>query len=280
MKKTQIILLALLLLSVFSQAQKSFDVIKTGAGQPILLLPGFACTSDVFEELSKELAISHEVHAFTFAGFGDVPPIDFPWLPQIKTGIEKYIQQNDLNNTIIIGHSLGGTLGLWLAAESQTFSKLIIIDALPAIGALMIPEYDSETIVYDSPYSKQIWEMDEETFRKMANQSGEFMTKNLSKQQTLSDWIVASDRKTYIHGYTDLLKLDLRKSLEHIRTPVYILAATEPYGIESVEITYREQYKNLLDYNIKFAEGSGHFIMYDKPEWLMKEIHTALKHNE
>jgi|SRR5690554_283090 len=85
MKKSLFLLSLLLLISVFnSSAQKSFVVKKTGRGQPILLFPGFTCTSEVYVDLKNELVKNYELHAFTFAGFGGVPPISFPWLPQIK----------------------------------------------------------------------------------------------------------------------------------------------------------------------------------------------------
>jgi len=280
MKKSAFFFIVLLLAVITASAQPSFEVVKTGQGQSVLLLPGFACTSEVFNGLKEEFDKNHEVHAFTFAGFGSVPPIGFPWLPKIKEGIENYVKENNLTNPIIIGHSLGGTLGLWLAADSDLFSKLIVIDALPAMGALMMPDYNSESFVYDTPYSQQILGMDKDAFDAMAVQSASYMTSNSEKQQVIAHWIKASDRETYVYGYTDLLKLDLRQTLKDIKIPVHILAATEPYGRVAVETTYTEQYKNLKDYSLKFAEGSGHFIMYDQPEWLLNEIQTALKNNE
>ncbi len=280
MKKINLLIVILLVSGFTSFGQNSFGIEKTGKGQPILLFPGFACTSDVFDNLKDELSKNYEVHAFTFAGFGDVPPISFPWLPQIKTDIENYIKTNNLKNPIIIGHSLGGTLGLWILSDSDAYSKLIVIDALPAMGALMMADYNSETIVYDNPYNDQVLAMDDESFRNMALQSATYMTSNTEKQQVIANWIIKSDRKTYVYGYTDLLKLDLRESLGDITTPVYILAATEPYGKQAAETNYRKQYENLKDYSLKFAEGSGHFIMYDQPEWLKIQIQTVLKSNE
>lgn len=273
-------ILMLMVLIIPASAQNSFEVVKSGKGHPVLLLPGFACTSEVYNGLTEELVKNYEVHAFTFAGFGGLPPIGFPWLPKIKEDIELYVQENHLKKPTIIGHSLGGTLGLWLAADSDMFSKLVIVDALPAMGALMLPDYNSDSIAYDTPYNQGILEMDEAAFNNMAVQSAGYMTRNCEKQHKIADWIKASDRETYVYGYTDLLKLDLRQSLKSIKIPVHILAATEPYGRVAAEATYTEQYKNLNDYNLKFAEGSGHFIMYDQPEWLLSEIQFALKKNE
>src|SRR5690554_6656854 len=148
--------LFLLLMALPSAAQSSFEVGKSGQGQAVLLLPGFACTSQVFDDLTVELSKNYEVHAFTFAGFGEVAPISFPWLPQIKSDIERYVEENRLEKPIIIGHSLGGTLGLWLASEPSAYSSLIIIDALPAMGALMIPDYNSDAIVYEDRKSTRL----------------------------------------------------------------------------------------------------------------------------
>lgn len=281
MKKNHLLFsIFLFVFAITTSAQKSFVVEKTGKGQPIFLFPGFACTPEVFDDFKEELNKDYEVHSFTFAGFGGIPPINFPWLPQIKEEIEIYIKDNNLQNPIIIGHSLGGTLGLWLLTDSDIYAKLIVIDALPAMGALMIPDYNSETIEYDSPYNLQVLEMDDQAFRNMAHQSASYMTKDSEKQQLIANWMIGSDRKTYVYGYTDLLKLDLRNDLKNINSPVFILAATEPYGKDVAESNYRKQYKNLKDYSLKFAEGSNHFIMYDQPEWLRRQIQSVLITNE
>lgn len=280
--KTSTLLFSSFLSFIFitAQSQYSFEVTKTGKGQPILLFPGFACTADVFDDLIPELQKNYEVHAFTYAGFGDVPSISFPWLPQIKEEIEQYVIQQHLKDPIIIGHSMGGTLGLWLTANSDKYSHLIVIDALPAMGALMIPDFNPDALQYDNPHSQQILAMDKPAFAEMADQSAAFMTSNLQKQKVISHWIKSSDRQTYVNGYTDLLKLDLRDSLKKITTPVTILAATQPYGKEQAEITYKKQYKNLKQYKLIFAEGSRHFIMFDRPDWLKEQINTVMKENE
>ncbi len=62
-----------------------------------------------------------------------------------------------------------------------------------------------------------------------------------------------------------------------ISVPVTVLAATEPYGEDAVKKTYKEQYKSLDVYTIKYAKDSAHFIMFDQPEWLLKVINEELQ---
>mgnify|MGYP003633399943 FL=1 len=274
-KKLLFAFLILCTLSITAQ-DNPFKVDVVGAGEPILLFPGFACTGDVWNDTVSELSKNYECHVFTFAGFGNVPAVEKPWLPKIKEGVLAYISENKLENPILIGHSLGGALALWMATESSSYKKLIVVDALPSTGALMMPDFKSEYMVYDSPYNKQLLEMNAADFENMANQMAGSMTSNKSKQLQIKDWMLQVDRETYVYGYTDLLKLDLREDLSKINTPVTILAATEPYGLEMAKSTYDTQYKALNEYTVEFANGSSHFIMYDQPKWFIENLKNVL----
>ena len=141
----------------------------------------------------------------------------------------------------------------------------------------MMPNFDSETITYDNPYNQSILEMNSESFDAMATQMASGMSLNKDKHAVIKAWILKADRKTYVYGYTDLLKLDLRELVAQITVPVIVLAATQPYGEDVVKKTYQEQYKNLESYTIKYATESAHFIMFDQPEWFLKAINEELQ---
>jgi pimeloyl-ACP methyl ester carboxylesterase len=275
MNNLKVLLVSLLLFS-FGMARAQHDAFRiqvVGKGNPILLFPGFTCTDAVWSNVVSELSKTNECHLFTFAGFGGVPAIEKPWLPKIKDAVQDYIVQHDLQKASLIGHSLGGTLALWLGTESNfDFQQLIIVDGLPSTGALMIPNFVPGELAYDSPWNHQLLEMDEEAFEQMAQQMAQGMCKNREQQDQIKDWMVQADRETYVYGYTDLLKLDLREKLGGIRSPVLILAATEPYGMEMAKKTYETQYKHLESYDLQFAQGASHFVMYDAPDWLLERI--------
>ena len=276
LKKWSLILVLILLVSS-GYGQSAFKVEVVGKGDPILFFPGFACTGDVWKDVTRELAKHYECHVFTFAGFGGVPAIGKPWLPKIKDAVVQYVHDRKLQHAIIIGHSLGGTLGLWLAATEPTlFKKIIVVDALPCMGALMIPNYKAEDIVYDNPYSKKLLEMDNADFRVMAAQQSAVMMLNKENQAQVVDWIMMTDRSTYVYGYVDLLKLDLREDLARIKIPVIILAATYPDKAMH-EKTYNEQYAKLSDKAFHYADSSAHFIMYDQPQWLLSQITESVQ---
>lgn len=279
MKKITLVCFVLMMLcsvpSAHSQST-AFKVEVIGKGKPVLLLPGFACTGAIWDETVKELSKNYECHVFTFAGFGNVAPIPMPWLSTIKEQLIGYVKNKQLKKPTIIGHSMGGTLGFWLAAEEQyLFSKVLAVDALPCTGALMVPNFDAASMVYDNPYSKQQLNMDSTAFRKMAKQMASFMMLNKSKMDTVVNWMMQADRKTYVYGYVDLLKLDLREKMADIKIPVVVLAATYP-DKKAIEKTYNTQFEKMTNKTILYADKSAHFIMYDQPEWLIKNIKENL----
>ncbi|MDL2141569.1 alpha/beta hydrolase [Flavobacterium tructae] len=278
MKTKSILLIALMLLiskSVFSQTAFKVDV--KGKGAPVLLFPGFGCTGEVWNETVAELSKNYECHIFTFAGFGNVPPIEGPWLSTIKNQVVSYVKTKKLKKATLMGHSLGGTLSLWLAAEeTNLFKKVILVDALPASAALMIPNYKGEVIPYDNPQSKMMLGMDQKTFNAMNSQATSYMCLNKEKQKTINEWMSVADRKTYVYGYIDMLNLDLRKEIAKIKIPVVILAATNP-DLATVQNTYKAQYENLPSVKIYYAANSAHFVMYDQPEWFMEKVKSEIR---
>ncbi|OXB24613.1 alpha/beta hydrolase [Flavobacterium tructae] len=278
MKTKSILLIALMLLiskSVFSQTAFKVDV--KGKGAPVLLFPGFGCTGEVWNETVAELSKNYECHIFTFAGFGNVPPIEGPWLSTIKNQVVSYVKTKKLKKATLMGHSLGGTLSLWLAAEeTNLFKKVIIVDALPASAALMIPNYKGEVIPYDNPQSKMMLGMDQKAFNAMNSQATSYMCLNKEKQKTINEWMSVADRKTYVYGYIDMLNLDLRKEIAKIKIPVVILAATNP-DLATVQNTYKAQYENMPSVKIYYAANSAHFVMYDQPEWFMEKVKSEIR---
>ena len=275
--KSIVVVVFMLIISQSVLSQTAFKVDVKGKGAPVLLFPGFGCTGEVWNETVTELSKNYECHIFTFAGFGNVPPIEGPWFSTIKNQVISYVKTKKIKKATLIGHSLGGTLSLWLASgESNLFKKLILVDALPASAVLMIPNYKGEVISYDNPQSKMMLAMDQKSFNAMNSQLTSYMCLNKEKQKIINDWMNVVDRKTYVYGYIDMLNLDLRKEIAKIKIPVVILAATNP-DLATVQNTYNAQYEKLPSVKIYYAANSAHFVMCDQLEWFMGKIKSEIQ---
>ena len=276
MKKAALVI-SLLFLARFAFPQAAVYVVKGGKGNPIIFLPGFTAPGSVWDETIKHLDGSYESHIVSYAGFNGLQPIGTPWYDAIKQQLSDYIKNEQLSNVTIIGHSMGGNLAIDLAAEHPAqVTGLILVESIPCMRELMMPGVAASSLQYNSPYNNKILAMPDEDFKKMATGMSQNMTTVPSKVELLTKWSINADRKTYVYGYTDLLKLDLRDKLSNIGTPTLIAGASFP-SKEMVSANYEKQYVNLKHKEIVIAEASKHFIMFDQPEWLYAQVNKYLK---
>lgn len=274
----KILLFALIALFTVQLAysQDAIKVEKNGSGNPIIFLPGFTTPGSVWNETIENLNGTYETHVVSYAGFNGIEPIGTPWYAPIKQQLIDYIKTEELENLTVIGHSMGGNLATELAVElKEEVSGLIIVDALACMRELMMPGVPASSLQYDSPYNNQMINMNDEAFGQMAYGMAANMTNNQDKIKEIASWSINADRKTYVHGYTDLLKLDLRPQLEEINIETLILGATFPTK-EMTQKTFEQQYSNLKNKSIALADDSKHFIMFDQPEWLFLQINDYL----
>jgi pimeloyl-ACP methyl ester carboxylesterase len=270
---TVLVLFCSINLSIAQQKAIQSEVI--GSGNPVLFLPGFTNPGSVWKDTFNKLTEKRQAHFISYAGFNGMKPIEMPWYATLKNQLVEYIKTNDLKNIDIIGHSMGGTLAADVAAEVPTrIHKIVFVDALPCMREVMMPGVPAENIRYKSPYNDQTLAMTDEQFESMATMMATNMTANPEKVAILKNWILKADRKTYVYGYTDLLKLDVRPQLSKITAPSLVLAAPS-YGIIGKQ-NMEKQYANLQNKTVEMAPNGKHFIMFDNPEWFYQQVNSFL----
>lgn len=260
----------------FAQSN-AFEVKVSGKGQPVIFLPGFTCPGEVWDQTIANLEGKHKTYQFTYAGFGGVPEIELPWYETLVSEISTYIESNELNDVIIIGHSMGGMLAIDIAANHpDRISKMVLVDALPCIREIMMPQFTADQIAFDNPYNQQMMAASDSALRVTAGYMAMGMSHSAEKHDELIHYILTSDRKTYVYGYTELLKLDLREKLACISARTLVLGADFP-SKEAVMPNFEKQFANLSNKDIKIATNSKHFIMFDQPEWFYSEVNSFLQ---
>ncbi len=108
-----------------------------GKGPPVLLLHGFGASTYTWRHITPELARTHRVIAVDFKGFGQSDkPFDerYSVLDQAEL-IAQLIEDKDLRDLTIVGHSFGGGVALRLALEADTrldgrIARLVLLDSI------------------------------------------------------------------------------------------------------------------------------------------------------
>lgn len=267
-----IMLFFLALCNIFGQQTVyPFEVKKTGKGnQALIFIPGFASSGDVWNETTAKFEKDFTCYTLTMAGFAGIKPQTDASFKDWEKGIAAYIRDNKIDKPIIIGHSMGGGLALAVAADySELAGKIIIVDTLPCLAALSDPNFTSKENNDCSPAIAQLTTMNDEQFRKMQAQAMPRLLADTSMQETVINWSMKSDRKTFAKMYCDFYNTDLREKIKNIQCPSLILL--ESYFI-TLKPTIESQYKNLKNANMQFASKGLHFIMYDDKNWYFNQL--------
>jgi N-formylmaleamate deformylase len=291
MKKT--ILLQILIIILFSNVSmpahaqntnsQAFQVAVTGKGRPMLFIPGATCSGDEWKETVAHYAKTNQCHVFTFAGYAGVAPLtEGPYLETFKSALIGYIKNNNLNRVILVGHSIGGMLSLWIASElHERLEKVIVVDALPFFAGAMNPNAKSG-------FNKEHAEAMLAAYNKQNDQqlkAGQLavtrtMCADSTKWNMIAEWGARSDRKTMAYSMSEMMGTDLREQIAAIKVPVLVLAAFKPqeqypqFTKEYVETTFKKQYEKCAPCIIHVSANAKHFLMYDAPEWFLAEIDT------
>lgn len=277
--KKGLFIMTLLFFVGFAFAQSAISVERTGKGNSIIFLPGFTSPGSVWNETLNHLTGEYESHIVSYAGFNGLPAIDTPWYETVKNELFQHISKGDLKNITLVGHSMGGNLAIHIAAKfPERVRGLVLVESIPCMRDLMMPGVPASSLQYNSPYNNHTLKMSKEDFMAMATGMAQMMTNVPSKIDELINWSVNADRKTYVYGYTDLLKLDLRETLSQIKIQTLILGASYP-DKEIIKTNYTKQYTNLENKEIIIIDSSRHFIMFDQPEQLYSHINKYLDKN-
>ena len=278
MKKIILILFIILALyiNVFSSTNYSFEVKIFGEGKGnIILIPGWSCSGDVWKETVSDLKNNNTCYVLTMKGFAGAPPESSPDLRDWVRSIANYIKENNIEKPVIIGHSIGGGMAMILASEYPSLiSKIIVVDALPFLGALSDSTFTAEEKPDCSDHIKQFASMTEEQFYKMQQNSiSALMTDTVHREQVIS-WAVKSDRKTLALIFCQYLNTDMRDMISGIKCPALILL--EGY-FNSIKPAIYSQYRNLKTAQLEYATKGLHFVMYDDEQWYLEKINNFLK---
>lgn len=251
-----------------------FKIEIKGKGTPLFFLPGFTVPGSIWHKIAEKFENNFSCHFFTYAGFNNIKPVEFPWYKKIKDGIIDFIVKNNLSDINVIGHSMGGNLAFEIANElNKKVKKIVVIDTLPCLREIVMPGIDPVNIIYDNPYNNQLLNMDKEEFEKYAYKIAENMTIRKDKLSIIAKWIIEADRKTYVYGYTDLLMIDQRDILKNINCEVLILGASF-LDVNNTKRTFENQYVNLKNKKLEIIKNSKHFIMFDQPEIFTLKIYN------
>ncbi|MEM7575386.1 MAG: alpha/beta hydrolase [Bacteroidota bacterium] len=267
-------------------AQEAFQVETQGTGDPIVLIPGLASSAEVWTATLQELHANYHCHALTLAGFAQQKPLDqdSSFLPLVQEAMTSYLETFEQPVTLI-GHSLGGFLGLAVALERpELVERLIIVDAYPFYSSAMQPGITVDQVRGQADFYRQsLKAMNKEYYAQQQKQTIPILVRDSLGQELVLRWSLASDQSTVAQAMYELMTTDLRPQLSALNVPTLVLgagASGQDYGLTQEALLERiaAEYAAAMDQvNIELAPNAYHFIMLDEPAWFMEQVQEFLK---
>ena len=256
-----------------------------GAGPDVVLIPGLSSHPDVWA--STVAAVPgyryHLVHVAGFAGKPAGANATGPVVEPVAEEIARYIREAGLERPAIVGHSLGGTWAMLVAARHpELASRVMVVDMIPFMGAMFGgPNATPDTL---RPVAQQIRQAMAASTPAVRRQQIEQTIAGMVRTESLRPGVVeqslASDSAVSGEAFYEIIIADLRPDLRNIRVPLTVLwvhPPQAPFGPDQMETYYRASYANAPHAVIRRIPDSYHFIMFDQPEVFQRELRSFLQ---
>lgn len=275
-------------------ASERMHVRVDGAGGPgvrdIILIPGLSSSPSVWQGTVDHLGASqgqggwrvHRIHIQGFAGAEAKANATGPVAAPVAEEIARYIAEQGLDRPVVVGHSMGGTIGMMLAARHpQAVGRLMVVDMIPFMGVMFGPPGTTAESV--APVAEQIYTAQSTAPRDTylaqahASVSGMIATESL-RAGPLRD-VDTSDQQVSASAFRELISTDLRPELANITAPtevVYVKFNDARMTDAVTDMIYQASFATLPGVKLKRIDDAAHFVFLDQPQAFNAQLDAFL----
>lgn len=260
------------------------SVAVVGTGPDVVLVPGLGSSPSAWRG-TVERNPGYRYHLVHVAGFAGKPAganASGPVVEPVAAEIARYIREAGLDRPAIVGHSLGGSWAMMVAARNPGLvSRVMVVDMVP----FMAPFYGGPTATVESvrPAAEQARRNLSTAGDAARRQSIEAVIATMVKTESLRPAVVAeslaSDPVVAGQAMYELITLDLRPELARIDVPVTVLWVRNPaapISVEQMSQFFSASYAGLPQVTVTQIPDAYHFIMGDAPERFDRELRAFL----
>jgi pimeloyl-ACP methyl ester carboxylesterase len=259
-------------------------VTTRGTGPDVVLIPGLACSTAVWDSTAPRLEGRYRLHIVQVAGFAGSPPranAQGPVVQPTADALNTYIATNNLKAPKLIGHSMGGLIGLMLASQHpESVGKLLIVDSLPFFSVLMGANDVAAATPGAAAMRDQILNETQEVYAQSQKAFLPSLVKSPEGLKAVIRWSVASDKSVVARAMYEVMTTDFRPKLSQIKTPITIIYpwdASTGYSQAATDSLYQKSFAALPNKTLLRIDSAYHFIMLDQPQAFASQVDAFLK---
>lgn len=276
--------LAMLLAAVPAAAFSSDRIVVTseGKGPDVVLIHGLASNARIWKPTTAAIP-GYRYHYVQVRGFGGEPNkgnTSDPAIAPVVEEISRYIRDEKLGFVSVIGHSLGGTMGMMLAARHpEQVDRLMVVDMMPFLGSM----FGGNSVDEVRPRIEAMFAQMSKTSPEMRDAFQAQMINGMVNTEAMRAGVLAesraSDTAFVSRTYKELMLTDVRPELAKITAPttvLYVKPGQAPFTDEQMDAYYKASYANLKGVMLIRIPDSAHFIMFDQPTRFQTEVKAFL----
>jgi pimeloyl-ACP methyl ester carboxylesterase len=255
-----------------------------GSGPDVVLIPGLNSSPRVWAEMVKAVP-GYRYHLVQVSGFAGQPKggnLEGKVAAPVAEEIDRYIKETGLEQPAVIGHSMGGTIGMMVAIRHPAdLSRLMVVDMFPFLGAFFggpgATAASVEPIADRVAAGMRAATPDERS--KRATDTINNMVNTEAMRPGAIDDSLRSDADVGTRAYHELVVTNLIPELQKITVPLTVLYAFPkgmPVSVERFDGYYKGAYAPVPNVVLKRIPDSAHFIMWDQPARFQAEVKEFL----
>lgn len=255
-----------------------------GSGPDVVLIPGLNSSPRAWASTVAALP-GYRYHLVQVAGFAGQPAggnKEGNVAAPVAEEIARYIRETGLKQPAVIGHSMGGTMGMMLAARHpDVLSRLMVVDMYPYLGSFFAgPGAPPERVeaVANAVTAGIRGASPEQRAKNTSDTIAGMVNTEAMRAGAISD-SSASDLDVSSRAYRELIVTNLIPELPKITKPVtvlYVQPRSVPIPAEQFDYAYKSAYAPVKQLTLKRIPDSAHFIMWDQPQRFQDEVKAFL----
>lgn len=256
-----------------------------GEGPDVILIPGLSSSPEIWQGTVDRLGDGYRIHRIHVHGFAGAPAganAEGPVSAPVAEEIARYIAEQGLESPAVIGHSMGGTIAMMLAARHpDSVGRLMVVDMIPFMGAMFGPPGTTAESV--APVAEQIYAAQSgsprEAYLAQAEQAIIGMIQTESEREAPLRHSRESDQQVSASAFRELVVTDLRPELSAITAPTQVLYVKFNDPRMTPEITdmiYQMSFQTLPGAELTRVDDAAHFIMLDQPDLFAERVRAFL----
>lgn len=256
-----------------------------GKGPDLVFIPGLASSRETWKATTERLRGRYRLHLVQVAGYSGEPSganKEGEVVVPVAEAIDAYIVSHRLAPATLIGHSLGGTMSLYLAEHHpEHLKKVLLVDALPLYATVILRGQDlpaEQRHAIAARISQSMATVSDADYAKSLDPQLASYASSQADKDKIKGWTLSSDRSVVGRSIAEDFDLDLRPGLADLKVPVTLLYPDyKAQQVAGVDNRYRGAYAPAKTMTIKRIDQSMHFIMLDQPDAFAQALDEFLK---